>query len=115
MMIDRRWVERNLGFDPIATPAPASTFAFAAAARVLPATRISRERSSTSIPRRRREGSSWRSRPRPGSHDTRTCHGPRDLRRKPAMRPARHTDSPLPKPMCWWSRGPSMKVMHSVV
>jgi purine-nucleoside phosphorylase len=33
MMIDRRWVERNLGFDPIATPAPASTFAFAAAAR----------------------------------------------------------------------------------
>ena len=32
MIIDRRWVERNLGFDPIARPAPASTFAFAAAA-----------------------------------------------------------------------------------
>src|SRR5215831_13548373 len=31
MIIDRRWVERNLGFDPIARPAPASTFAFAAA------------------------------------------------------------------------------------
>ncbi len=33
MIIDRRWVQRNLGFDPIARPAPASTFAFTAAAR----------------------------------------------------------------------------------
>jgi nucleoside phosphorylase len=33
MIIDRRWAERNLGFDPIARPAPASTFAFTAAAR----------------------------------------------------------------------------------
>jgi hypothetical protein len=33
MIIDRQWVERNLGFDPIARPAPASTFAFTAAAR----------------------------------------------------------------------------------
>jgi Phosphorylase superfamily len=33
MIIDREWVERNLGFDPIARPAPASTFAFTAAAR----------------------------------------------------------------------------------
>src|SRR5450432_2945165 len=33
MVIDRRWTERNLGFDPIATPAPASTFAFTAAVR----------------------------------------------------------------------------------
>jgi nucleoside phosphorylase len=33
MTIDRRWVERNLGFDPVARPAPASTFAFTAAAR----------------------------------------------------------------------------------
>src|ERR1700680_1385922 len=33
MMIDRAWVKRNLGFDPIATPAPASTFSFARAER----------------------------------------------------------------------------------
>jgi hypothetical protein len=33
MIADRAWVERNLGFDPIATPPPASTFAFAKAAR----------------------------------------------------------------------------------
>jgi nucleoside phosphorylase len=33
MMIDRGWVKRNLGFDPIATPAPASTFSFARAER----------------------------------------------------------------------------------
>jgi hypothetical protein len=33
MMINRRWVKRNLGFDPIATPAPASTYSFARAER----------------------------------------------------------------------------------
>lgn len=32
MIVDRAWVERNLGFDPISTPAPLSTFAFTAAA-----------------------------------------------------------------------------------
>ena len=32
MIVDRRWAERNLGFDPIARPAPASTFAFTTAA-----------------------------------------------------------------------------------
>ena len=31
MTIDRAWVKRNLGFDPIATPAPKSTFAVEAA------------------------------------------------------------------------------------
>ena len=33
MIVDRKWAERNLGFDRIATPAPQSTFASAAAAR----------------------------------------------------------------------------------
>jgi hypothetical protein len=32
MRADRQWVKRNLGFDPIATPAPHNTFAFADAA-----------------------------------------------------------------------------------
>jgi nucleoside phosphorylase len=32
MIVDRAWVQRNLGFDPIATPAPPATFAFARAA-----------------------------------------------------------------------------------
>jgi hypothetical protein len=32
MAVDRAWVQRNLGFDPIARPAPPSTFAFAKAA-----------------------------------------------------------------------------------
>jgi nucleoside phosphorylase len=32
MTVDRAWVKRNLGFDPIARPAPAATFAFAKAA-----------------------------------------------------------------------------------
>jgi len=31
MIVDRAWVERNLGFDPISRPAPSSTFAFAPA------------------------------------------------------------------------------------
>ena len=33
MIIDRPWVERNLGFDPISTPAPESTFSFQPAAK----------------------------------------------------------------------------------
>ena len=33
MVVDRQWAVRNLGFDPIVTPAPAATFAFARAAR----------------------------------------------------------------------------------
>jgi len=33
MIVDRAWVERNLGLDPIARPAPAATFAFAAAVK----------------------------------------------------------------------------------
>ena len=32
IIVDRRWVQRNLGFDPIARPAPVATFAFAKAA-----------------------------------------------------------------------------------
>ena len=32
MRADRKWVERNLGFDPISTPPPPATFAFAKAA-----------------------------------------------------------------------------------
>ena len=32
MTVNRAWVQRNLGFDPIATPAPANTFAVAKAA-----------------------------------------------------------------------------------
>jgi len=33
MIADRKWVERNLGFDPATTPAPASTFAFSRAVK----------------------------------------------------------------------------------
>jgi hypothetical protein len=33
MIADRKWVERNLGFDPVATPPPASTFAFSKAVK----------------------------------------------------------------------------------
>ncbi len=32
MVVGRNWVQRNLGFDPATTPAPASTFAFTKAA-----------------------------------------------------------------------------------
>ena len=37
MTVDRAWVARNLGFDPIATPPPANTFQVAAAAVKSPA------------------------------------------------------------------------------
>jgi hypothetical protein len=37
MVADRGWVLRNLGFDPVARPAPQATFSFKAAARPRPA------------------------------------------------------------------------------
>ena len=43
MIIDRRWAERNLGFDPIATPAPTSTFTVTAAASSFSLEDIQRE------------------------------------------------------------------------
>ncbi|MEO8627933.1 MAG: hypothetical protein ABI612_07500 [Betaproteobacteria bacterium] len=43
MIVDSKWVERNLGFDPITTPAPASTFAVAEAARSASVEDIRRE------------------------------------------------------------------------
>jgi hypothetical protein len=36
MIVDRAWVKRNLGFDPMATPVPSSTFAFTKAATPSP-------------------------------------------------------------------------------
>ena len=36
MTVDRAWVQRNLGFDPISTPPPAATFAVKAAAAKAP-------------------------------------------------------------------------------
>ena len=33
MTVDRKWVERNLGFDPVNTPPPATTFSFKPAAK----------------------------------------------------------------------------------
>jgi hypothetical protein len=33
MIVDRQWAKRNLGFDPISTPPPVSTYAFRAAAK----------------------------------------------------------------------------------
>src|SRR5215475_12503780 len=43
MQADRKWVERNLGFDPISTPPPATTFAFARAAKAETAEDFQRE------------------------------------------------------------------------
>lgn len=33
MIVDRRWAIRNLGFDPVTTPLPTSTYAYERAAR----------------------------------------------------------------------------------
>jgi nucleoside phosphorylase len=43
MVVDSKWVTRNLGFDPLKSPAPASTFAFAPAARPASAEDFQRE------------------------------------------------------------------------
>ena len=51
MRASRDWVKRNLGFDPIATPAPPETFASQGAATRARSPRTSSARSSTSTPR----------------------------------------------------------------
>jgi len=43
MIVDRAWAQRNLGFDPVTTPAPEATFAFARAARSLAPEDLRRE------------------------------------------------------------------------
>ena len=43
MAVDRRWIERNLGFDPIANPPPDTTFAFARAAKAETSADLERE------------------------------------------------------------------------
>jgi hypothetical protein len=43
MKVDRKWVERNLGFDPIAKPPPPTTFAFARAAKAAKSVDLQRE------------------------------------------------------------------------
>ncbi len=95
-MIDRRWVERNLGFDPISTPPPSSTFAFSAAAR------------SPSIEDLQREIIDFDSEGAEGREflafqhcyraifDSPTYHGPADLSRKSDSTPRSGTGSKLP-------------------
>lgn len=43
MTIDRKWVKRNLGYDPVTQPPPASTFSFAPAASTTNIDDLSRE------------------------------------------------------------------------
>ncbi len=43
MRVDRKWVERNLGFDPIAKPPPLATFAFKPAAKAATSEDFQRE------------------------------------------------------------------------
>src|SRR5439155_15900973 len=43
MRADRKWVERNLGFDPIAAPPPAATFAVPKAHRTMEPEDLARE------------------------------------------------------------------------
>jgi purine-nucleoside phosphorylase len=43
MIADRKWVERNIGFDPVARPAPVTTFAFKTAATSSDSEDIGRE------------------------------------------------------------------------
>jgi Phosphorylase superfamily len=43
MKVDRKWVEKNLGFDPITNPPPVTTFAYAPAARAATTEDLQRE------------------------------------------------------------------------
>jgi hypothetical protein len=76
MQADRKWVERNLGFDPIATPPPALTFTFSRAAQTSAPQGPGDARSLTSIPRHPPDCNFSPSPPRPGCRATSTYPGP---------------------------------------
>jgi len=83
MQVDRAWLERNLGFDPITRPPPVSTFAFAAAAKP---SRVPEDlqREIIDFDSEGPEGAAFLPFPRPPvSVDLRTSIGRRTLRRKP--------------------------------
>ena len=43
MIVDREWVERNIGFNPVTEPAPVTTYAFSKAAKTLEPEDLQRE------------------------------------------------------------------------
>ena len=89
MVADRKWVEKNLGFDPISTPPPAKTFSVnrVAKAAVKPATkasqRISSARSSISIRKAPAGQSFFAFSTATGLSRFTDIRGRRDLRRRP--------------------------------
>jgi hypothetical protein len=100
MRIDRRWVERNLGFDPISTPAPASTFAVKAAARSANMADLQREIIDFDS-----EGTEGREffafTTATGLSRFTDIPWPKGLAPITGKAPAGTAASPLPKPMCW--------------
>ena len=95
MSVDRKWVERNLGFDPIATPPPASTFAFPRAAKTETPEDLQREIIDFDSEVAGRLAVSRLSPRRPACRDTRRSMAER-LAPKTGRRPRRSSDSPLP-------------------
>ena len=103
MLTDRAWVQRNLGFDPVTTPAPASTFA-------VPAGCTSQQHAG-GLPagddRIRLRGTLREGVPR--LHDgnraldgSRIFRGRRGLPRRPAPNRAGAAAAHCHKPTCWW-------------
>jgi hypothetical protein len=85
MRVDRKWVERNLGFDPIATPPLETTFASPRAAKA--ATPEDFQREIIDFDSESPDGcSSWLSLRRPAFRATPMFNGPRDWRPRPGAR-----------------------------
>ena len=95
MKVDRKWVERNLGYDPIAQPPPLTTFAFARAAKVETIEDFQREiiDFDSEAPAGLRSSPSGRL---PGCRASQIFHGPGGSLPKPASgRPGKN--GPLPR------------------
>ena len=113
MSVDLAWAKRNLGVDPIATQAPASMFAFAAAAVRCPLVpRTCNEIIDFDSVRRSAE-SSWLLRRRPDWHGSRRCRGPRGSRPRlapplPAAGPSARGTETWTKKRCPLPRAPNV-------
>ena len=100
MKANRQWMVRNLGFDPLKTPPPATTFAFAKAASTGAPEDLQREIidfDSESTSGLRFLAFTTATACRAMS----TCHGPRGWHQRPPRSHPEAVPDPFPAPTSW--------------
>ena len=114
MIVDAAWVKRNLGFDPLSTPAPESTFEFKKAAHPTKSTSEDLQREIIDFDSESPAGLQFLAfTTATGLSRLRKFRGQKGLPRRPVRLPAAPPGVRYRKRMCWWSPGPRTKAMRS--